>query len=74
MLTQLLAERPGDIGARYALAVCQLDLGLRREARESLLQVVHAQFRRPPSDMATARRRHTPTSVTRINQQRRPRG
>ncbi|WP_040787157.1 tetratricopeptide repeat protein [Nocardia pneumoniae] len=42
VLAQLLADRPGDIGARYALAVCQLDLGRRREARESLLRVVDA--------------------------------
>src|SRR5690349_770024 len=40
LLTELLAEHPGDIGARYALAVCQLDLGLRAQARANLRQVI----------------------------------
>ncbi|WP_162184919.1 tetratricopeptide repeat protein [Allokutzneria albata] len=40
LLTDLLAEHPGDVGARYALAVCQLDLGARAEARANLRQVI----------------------------------
>ena len=40
LLTELLVEHPGDVGARYALAVCQLDLGLRAQARANLRQVI----------------------------------
>ncbi|WP_330230865.1 tetratricopeptide repeat protein [Nocardia sp. NBC_00508] len=42
VLTSLLAERPGDVGALYALAVCQLDLGERARARETLRRVIAA--------------------------------
>ncbi|WP_162272727.1 tetratricopeptide repeat protein [Nocardia lijiangensis] len=42
VLTALLAERPGDIGALYALAVCQIDTGQRGHARENLLRIAGA--------------------------------
>ncbi|MEU2256817.1 tetratricopeptide repeat protein [Nocardia xishanensis] len=42
VLTALLAERPGDIGALYALAVCQIDMGERGHARENLRRIAGA--------------------------------
>ncbi|AHH99119.1 hypothetical protein GCM10010174_68810 [Kutzneria viridogrisea] len=40
VLLDLLAEQPGDLGARYALAICLIDLGETPDAQAQLRQVL----------------------------------
>jgi hypothetical protein len=40
VLVDLLADEPGNVGARYALAICLIDLGERQGARDQLRQVL----------------------------------
>ncbi|WP_156371395.1 tetratricopeptide repeat protein [Nocardia arizonensis] len=42
VLRALAAERPDDVAALYALAVCRIDLGQREQARATLLRVLRA--------------------------------